>query len=83
MKVLAVYDSKVEEFLPPFLARTVAEGIRNFQTATNTETHPFNEHPEDYTLFEVGEWDAQSGTFMNAQTPVSHGLAVHFKENGD
>lgn len=80
LKVLSVYDSKVNTFEKPFFMRNRAEGIRSWMTAVNDDKTQFYAHPSDYSLMEIGEYDEETGTFSNAEpAPVNLGLATQFK----
>ena len=81
MKVFSVYDCKVDAFMLPFFSKTTASGARSFEQAVNNPELPYFHHPDDYTLFEIGEFDEKSGQVMMHQTHVSLGLAVSFKRD--
>lgn len=59
MLMFSIYDEKAEMYSRPFYAITVGEAIRTFTDAVNSENSPYNRHPEDYTLFSVGQFDDQ------------------------
>lgn len=75
--LMTVWDSAAMRYLDPFVAPTVAFGIRGFTEAVNTEGHQFNKFPEDYTLFKCGEFDPTTGKLVSID-PVSLGVAVTF-----
>lgn len=77
---LAIYDSKAEAFLPPFTAQTTAVGIRTFAQAVNDENSPFHQHPGDYTLFHLGEFDQVKGHIIPGEAQLNLGLAATFIE---
>lgn len=79
-KVFSVYDSKSETYSPPMLYTTKGEAIRAFSDQANNKESSLCLHSEDFTLFEVGEWDDQSGEF-NSKPKASCGLAIEFKRN--
>ncbi|AXL14728.1 nonstructural protein [Microviridae sp.] len=60
-KAFAIYDSKTEAYLPPFFVEHAGSAIRSFTDACNKDDHEFGKHPEDYTLFELGEYDSDTG----------------------
>lgn len=68
--IFSVYDSKTEAYLDPFFAPTVASALRSFTSVVNREGHPFNQHPADYTLFKIGEWDAEHATLTPTDAPI-------------
>lgn len=79
-KAFAVYDSKVKAFMSPHFASAAGHAIRSFEAAANDEKTTLCTHPEDFTLFEVGEYDDQNGTFENLKTPISLGTALQYKK---
>lgn len=79
LKVFTVFDSKSEAFLTPFFLRSTGEAIRVFGDAVADPKHQFGAHPEDYTLFELGEWEESTGELKILPTPQSVILAVALK----
>lgn len=64
IKVFSVYDSKVSIFGQPFFDQYEQSAIRNFSDAVNDSSNPnnmWNKHPEDYSLFQIGEFDNENG----------------------
>lgn len=80
LKMFAVYDSAVKAFDRPFVMRTEGEALRGWDDICNDEGNAICRHPEHFTLFELGEYDTQNGTFQNHETPISRGLATQFKK---
>ena len=78
MKVYSVYDGKAQAFNQPFFMRTDGEVLRSFSEVVNEKGHQFNKHAGDYTLFQIGEFDEQSGMISPLNTPRSLGLALEF-----
>lgn len=67
----AVYDSKVGAYGEMYTARSEGEALRIFaDTVNHPETH-WNKHPEDYCLFEMGEYDYTEGKINPHNTPKS------------
>lgn len=79
MKVLAVYDEKVKAYIEPWYARTTAAAIRSFESAVNDPKTQLSQHPSDFTLFEIGEWDDDKGEIQMYEAKKSLGLAQEFK----
>ncbi len=77
--LFTVYDSVAGAYLDPFVAPAIEFAIREFRRAVNKEGHQFNQYPEDYTLFYIGEFDIASGK-INSSEPTSLGVAITFKE---
>lgn len=82
LKIFSVFDSKVMAFNTPFFQRSTGEALRAWSDAVNGQ-EGFAKHPEDYTLFELGEFDDTDAKFELYSTPRSLGLAVEFvKQEG-
>lgn len=62
-KILTIYDCKAEAYGRPFVARSTGEGLRSFTDEVNSgrEDSQLSNHPEDFTLFEVGTFDDAKG----------------------
>lgn len=55
--VFMVYDQAAETFVgEPFFEVTCGTAERAFGHAVMQEGHPFNQHPEDFSLWEVGAY---------------------------
>jgi hypothetical protein len=78
LKVYTVYDSKAEAFLQPFFSQSKGVAIRSFQEAVRDEKSNISKYPEDFTLFELGEYDDANSKFNLHNTPQSLGVAVEF-----
>lgn len=76
LKVFSVFDSKSQAFARPFFDASKGSAIRAFGDIARDKQHPIGAHPEDYTLFELGEWDDKSAQFTFLKAPVSLGLAI-------
>lgn len=62
--VFSVFDSKVAVFGAPMFNQYEADMIRAFSDAVNDGSNANNmwfRHPEDYSLFAVGEFDNLTG----------------------
>lgn len=77
-KVFTVYDSKAEIYMPTFLFGNRGEAIRAFADTVNDVTTQLGKHPEDFTLFEVGEYDNSTGKYSQKDAHKSLGCAVEF-----
>jgi hypothetical protein len=79
-KLMSVYDSKAEAFMRPFTARSVAEGVRSFSDEVNggNKENPLVHHPEDFIIYELGDWDEITGVLVAAEKPraINSGIDV-------
>lgn len=67
INVYTVYDEKAEAFMSPFFMGTDNLAKRGFADAINNPETPFGKHPQDYTLFCIGEWSDSKGEI----TPIT------------
>lgn len=64
LKVFAVRDTKAQAFLQPFYSPSVGSALRAFTDAVNDPQCPFNKHPEDYLLYEIGSYDDSNAALI-------------------
>lgn len=83
-ELFAVYDSKAESFGQPFFAVNAAVATRMFQAAVQDPETPVGRHPEDFSLFRIGIWNADTGVVAGVEAPqhVTNGLAL-VKKGGE
>lgn len=68
-KVWAVRDDKAKAFSPPQLAKTLGTAERDFRGILgNKDTLPAK-NPEDFSMFELGEYDEDKGLMIPLDTP--------------
>ncbi len=71
MKLLAfsVYDEKAECFGHPFFVSAIGIATRYFSEWTKDTRGMVGKHPEDFTLYHVGEWNDSEAKFANITAP--------------
>ena len=73
--IFTVHDVKAETFMPPFFVPSKGLAIRAFEDCINSDDHHFGKHPADYTLFFLGSFDTDSGSFdLKDRTSVGNGV---------
>lgn len=80
--IFSVWDQAANLFLDPFVAPSIEMALRGFRQVVNQEGHQFNDFPEDYTLFHIGEFEMESG-WLKPCDPRNLGVAVTFIERLD
>lgn len=70
-KIYTIFDTKVEAYMAPFTSPQHGSAIRAFTDTVLDEGTTFHAHPEDYTLFYIGDFDPNTGLIEPALTPVS------------
>lgn len=69
-QIFTFHDSKAQAYLPPFFLHQDGMALRTFSDLVAEKEHPFARHPEDYTLFKIGEFDDSTGK-ITVITPIS------------
>lgn len=80
IKVYAVYDSKTKVYAQPNFLINRGAAMRAWKDACNDPQTQFFKHPEDFTMFELGTWDDETGQFEMDQVPFSLGTAIQYKD---
>lgn len=81
-KTFAVYDVKAKFFSGPQFHRNAAEALRAFGAVINGGgDNLLSKFPADYTLFELGGYDEDTGQFANLQAPISIANGLHCVES--
>jgi len=64
-KVMSIRDRVSETYSQPMFFATVGAAIRAFsdEVKRSDNNNNLNKHPEDFDLFQVGEFDDNSGEF--------------------
>lgn len=75
----SVYDAKVKYFHPPMFMMNRGEALRSWEEIANDESSTICRHPNDFDLFELGEFDDQTGKIVMHPSPESLGLAIQFR----
>lgn len=82
LKMYCLFDSAASAFVQPFFMPNDGLALRAFSANINSKQETdITLHPEQFTLFRVGEFDDQTGKFEALATPMSLGIGVEFVEN--
>lgn len=75
IKIFTIFDSKAEAYQAIFTARATGEAIRQFADMANDRETQIGRHPEDFTLFEIGEFSQDNGRIeaMETKRPLGTG----------
>lgn len=75
LKLYTIYDSAAQSYSNPvyMIGRGVA--FRSFQDEVAKPDSRFHQHPDDYTLFELGSFDDQTATFIFHKAPEKVAMA--------
>ncbi len=75
--MFVIHDSKADAFMQPWFLPTTAMAQRAFTDCVNDKEHNFAMHPQDYTLFAIGEYDDQSAK-ITWHAPVTLGNGIQY-----
>lgn len=67
--IVAVQDRALAAFNRPFFVPTRGAAIRAFSDEINKTDSPMHAHPDDFDLYELGNWDDETGKFDNSTPP--------------
>lgn len=69
LKIFSVKDVKADSFNPPFFTTNRATAERDFRRLIKDEqTHLFHS-PQDFELYELGNWDPSVGVIVSRDFP--------------
>ena len=69
-RIFSIRDFKTESFSPPFTSRTLGEAQRSFSELVNDGRSTPSKYPQDFALYEVGQWDLESG-LIESKNPIT------------
>lgn len=73
--VCAVLDSAVQGFGQPFFVAATGQATRSFGDEINRKEqgNALAAHPDDYTLYQLGMFDEETGEFTNDKRVLARG----------
>ncbi len=76
-QIYSIYDTASGTYQKPIFARTDGEIMREFQNICMDAEHPCGQHPEDYSLVRMGNFNDQNGQIVNEDNEcLSTGLEM-------
>lgn len=75
MKIVALYDRVAEAFGQPQFGASTGAFVRSFndEINRNAQDNALFQHPVDFELWLLGEYDDQDGTFMEDRRVLARG----------
>lgn len=82
LEMVAVYDRAVESYGRPVFVTHTGEAVRGFIDERDNKDSQVGKHPEDFSLFHLGEYDDSSGRVQQFDQPklLVAGVALKAKE---
>lgn len=78
LKIFSLLDTKVQTFAAPFTMAHVGYAIRACAELGQDLNTTVGRHPADFMLFELGEFNDQTGSCMPHAVPINHGPVLAF-----
>lgn len=73
--IYTVLDLKAEAYMSPFCSPNDETAKRSIATSAVDPSHMFFQHPHDYLLVSLGQYDDSSATIVTNEAPISLGTA--------
>lgn len=74
MNLYSIFDLKMNQYMPPFVAHNNGHAIRMFADHANEQGTPVNKHPEDYTLDHIAEFNEDTGAITAHNTRIAKAI---------
>lgn len=78
LKIYSIYDAKSMAYETPICFRAKGEALRWFTELSNDPDKICRKFPEDFTLFELGDYDNEKGILHPYKDSVPLGKAIEF-----
>lgn len=62
-KIVAIRDRATDTFSQPQYVAAIGGAVRSFSDLVNNKETDVGKHPDDFDLYELGEFDDDSGEF--------------------
>jgi hypothetical protein len=79
LKIYSIFDSAASAYTQPFFMHNDALALRAFEDNVNAENNNIASHPDQFTLFCIGEYDDTSGA-ITSDVPRSLGNGQEYKK---
>lgn len=76
--MFTVYDQVAKAHLPPFVLPHEAQAERTFSDCVNDAKHQFGQHPADYTLLAIADFDEENGKVIPYDVPTTVGTGIKY-----
>lgn len=81
LNIYSIFDKAAQAFITPFFMHNKAMAIRVFSDNVNSqEENNISKHPEQFSLFHLGEYDDSTGVIIPLEKPEVVATALEVKE---
>lgn len=78
-QVMVIYDSKARVFFKPYYVSTIEVGQRAFAGALQDNSTEVSKFPADFTLFHLGAYDDELGSYELLTPMVNLGVGSSYR----
>lgn len=68
--------------MQPFFTTTIGLALRVFQDNVERQDSVMHKNPNDFVLYQIGEFDEHTGEVINKEQNINLGMAIDFHPNG-
>lgn len=79
LNIFSIYDEKAQAYNTPFFQSHVGQAIRGFQDLCKDSQSTLFGHPEDFSLYHVGEFDDNDAKIISFPEPRLVSRATEFR----
>lgn len=83
LRLYSLYDDAAKYYMRPFWSDYKVNAQRSFRQLVNQKDNSDNmvaNHPDQFTLFELGVFDARTGIFSSHSIPITLGNGLEYKD---
>lgn len=77
-KIFVIYDEKAKYYTNPMIAQTRGEFFRMIASQSQTDNSTIFKFPEDFVIYEIGEYDEQIGHIVSYDVNEKLGKVSEF-----
>jgi len=83
LRLYSLFDAGAQAYLRPFWSDFKVNAQRSFRQLVNQTGNADNmvaNHPDQFTLFELGVFDVRTGVFSSHSIPITLGNGLEYKD---
>lgn len=67
LQIVSIKDRQANAYQQPWFVHQLGQAIRAFGDEINRKDSPSNQHPDDYDLYHLGEYDDNTGALTSQE----------------
>lgn len=81
LNIFSIFDEKAEAYSTPFFQSHVGQALRSFSDLALDDKASISRHPQDYSLYHIGEFDPCSSHIISYPEPRLLARASEFTKH--